>query len=726
MMKVVHGFKYLFVAVFLLQTATLSAQVDLHIQQIFQSPMAACSFTSFDSVKFEVQNLGSSPSNAFIASYKWANLPWHDEHFTQHLPPNTSGTFKFSQGVWLQATNDTLWLAVVDAQSLVGDTLFQVTQPAITSALPHFQTFAIGHNSNAYCQAMGNATEIIFLGQNSVYGVLFSQQLLIRTKAQSTYVFDTIQPTDVWREDWNPEFLAIHSFRVDPGDADSLRLRFNLLQITRSLLSGNRMCFLRVVVNGVQVGPTFQPNVINNNLSGQFITYDFAIDSLVRAGNPVIIEFQSKIRHPMGNFGQQFNATMLDDIFVYNKKPVGLQLIRLSSLPHFPIVGQPIHLRIHVRNIGQNNIQNISLSHDLNASTVTQVFPVNLPFSRDTVLQFTLTAPARTGLFRVIQGDLNGQATSPADTLWTELDLLPEIQQLPYCEDFDQGTNGWIASHSFRAERGGSWTLGRPNKGFLQNTFSGNSAWYVGVDSTYPAFDSSALYLPAFNVQKDSCYRVRFMAHWLYDYWNNDPTGSPLLGDGFTLESSTNGRVWINLGGIDTTEPTAWFNTMVFALSDFNMPFPYGRRGWSAKSNGFLPQEHVFKSSYDGKLFLRFRTGSDDAFQAEGAVIDDFCFEKVNCNQLPLSVQHFESGQRVKLYPNPSTYHSTLQFEVTQVTEVKWRILDIRGIAMLEAAASFEPGKHELQLDLQGFAPGTYIVQLNLQQHWQQFRLVKQ
>ncbi|MTI30434.1 T9SS type A sorting domain-containing protein [Xanthovirga aplysinae] len=66
-----------------------------------------------------------------------------------------------------------------------------------------------------------------------------------------------------------------------------------------------------------------------------------------------------------------------------------------------------------------------------------------------------------------------------------------------------------------------------------------------------------------------------------------------------------------------------------------------------------------------------------------------------------------------EIYPNPGANHSTIAFEVEAEIEVALALYNAQGKGIQTLSQrSYGPGKHKLELNGKGLAPGNYILKL--------------
>lgn len=305
-------------------------------------------------------------------------------------------------------------------------------------------------------------------------------------------------------------------------------------------------------------------------------------------------------------------------------------------------------------------------------------------------------------------GSLSAQSVVP--TSWIAPSPRDTISQYPYCTSFEQDDSLWFAARS-RGLGSGSFVRGNPQKPQLSGAYSGSAAWYIGPQGNYNNYDSSVLYLPAFQVQKDSLYLIDFYANWSMDFF---PWGSAVFGDGFTMERHLGIlESWETFGQLDTLAPYSWYNSLALALRNFSIPPNNFGYGWTNRSQGYERQQQLYKAPANGVLRLRFRFGSDDAFTGEGVAIDDFCFQKISAAAIATSTKPSEDLKAVKLFPNPSNGSSTLRMHFNRAETIRLVVTNALGQVVWQQQQSLEAGMQQIELQLPAISTGLHLL------HWE-------
>ena len=184
--------------------------------------------------------------------------------------------------------------------------------------------------------------------------------------------------------------------------------------------------------------------------------------------------------------------------------------------------------------------------------------------------------------------------------------LSAQVFSLPYSNDFESGSPGWVTSTN------GStlWELGSPNYGSTNSSHSGNNCWDINLDTSYTNNAYCSLVSPEFDVSNSSSLYISF--------WQNRRTEGGW--DGAILQYTTD-----TVSGLWGTVGTNWYTDN--QLNSSNLP------AWEGDSQGWIQvSETIPNPSSTGSLWLRFLFTSDQAVVTDGFSIDDFHITKSDVN----------------------------------------------------------------------------------------------
>jgi hypothetical protein len=693
-------------------------QNDLIVVRSITPLPALCYPAGPRNVRLIVRNIGHSPTTTFSAGYILDNLPPVTQSFTRSVASNGFDTITISIPVnipmgqssiriFVNATtdpvrgNDTIVVPIFGR-----DPLFITHLNNFNNNFPLPYCFLV--NSNAVIDVRDNIPN-----SNNPGG----KSLFMGTFIQATSFNTAVPAGGPWTETWNAPWLSRLAFPIETTGRDSIRIRFDLLQLASGTAVADRMSYFRVLANGRQIGATFQPLQITP-ANPAYATIDLRLDTVYTPGEPLIIEFQSKCRFRPASTGNR-NGNFIDNIIIYNSMPHGAEVLDVTYTPPFPSQTTPVTVTARIRNTGNAVLNTVQTSLRVNGNVIqTTNASLNIPFMVDTAFTFTTTFQPRLGANDVCVWTVNPNGQQDGypldDTLCVEAVGFPVINNFPYCNNFEGNEPPWLSRNPVTLRpRGNTFVFGTPNKTFISGAASGVNAWYIGPDSSYKAYDSSAVYTPIFEVRQGTCYQISFKSKYLTDFWNNNPNLSPLWGDGATLEYSTDGGInFTNFGRLDTLG-NEWYVGVIQALRQFNSTPASLGYGWGAKSDSsWMTMRQIFNTTTNNLVLFRFRFGSDDAFQGEGFAFDDFCFEVVPgpCGLVSVNEEELNGFVLKQNYPNPFDVSTTIEYVLPAAGDVKVAVRDLLGREVYAQNQGLQyEGPHSVTLDLKQLEAGVYF-----------------
>ena len=210
--------------------------------------------------------------------------------------------------------------------------------------------------------------------------------------------------------------------------------------------------------------------------------------------------------------------------------------------------------------------------------------------------------------------------------------------QLPYFENFENGTNGWTIDDN---GMGTTWQLGTPTFGFTLGAYSGSKCWDTNLNSCYQNNSVCNLISPAFDFSFISQARISFFTHYHTEY----------LWDYLTVQYTIdNGDHWSflpfpNLNNPDGMTPK-WTESAL--LTDELYGYP--------------------------NVQFRFTFISDGSTIYDGFSIDDF---RIVVD--PLSAPEMNEEQAFSVYPNPSRGEVNFNFTEDLDANAQVTIYDATG-----------------------------------------------
>ncbi|MBK7965849.1 MAG: T9SS type A sorting domain-containing protein [Bacteroidetes bacterium] len=265
--------------------------------------------------------------------------------------------------------------------------------------------------------------------------------------------------------------------------------------------------------------------------------------------------------------------------------------------------------------------------------------------------------------------------------------------------------NQWVTSNSFSYCTGGLWQQGTPAKPNLNGAHTGNTAWTTNLTSNYANKDSSGLFSSLFRVQAGHCYLISFWQQFRMEY------GS----DGGALDYSTDyGVTWNRLDMTGTPNITLFGASPNYTYVSELDPSDPTLKGFTGYRNTWFKSEKAFRPDVDAQVVIRWRFASDYSATDEGWSIDDVCFEDLGlCSPVGIdefAINDFGMSQN---YPNPAVQNTTFEYMIPTQGQVRIVLHDMIGQEVsVIADQNMAAGKHTVQLNTAGYAPGLYTYTL--------------
>lgn len=162
-----------------------------------------------------------------------------------------------------------------------------------------------------------------------------------------------------------------------------------------------------------------------------------------------------------------------------------------------------------------------------------------------------------------------------------------------------------------------------------------------------------------------------------------------------------------------------WEKQEVWTNEDLNEVFFLDRNtGWIAADQGILLRtddggEHwhrLFTGTYNDLESVYF-VNPDTGWVAggQGAILHT----TEGGGYTDLEAHEVEDDPAFELHPNPASERVKVRFEARRSGEARFRILNAQGKALLEERSEVRTGMNEKLLELQGLAPGIYLLELH-------------
>lgn len=410
------------------------------------------------------------------------------------------------------------------------------------------------------------------------------------------------------------------------------------------------------------------------------------------------------------------DGVSIDNFELFVPIPLSVKTVTVNtSVPcQFIFPGQPITFAAPINNNGINTVFNHNISLVIDGTLISNdpvaYTPSGLLPDSTKTHNFNNTWIAVPGFHQVCVYTDSPNGSNDLykfdDTACATILVFDSVasSQLPFCTSFETG-NQWVTSNSFTYCSGGIWQQGTPAKPNLSGAHTGNTAWTTNLTANYANKDSSGLFSSLFRVQAGHCYKLSFWQEFRMEY------GS----DGGALDYSTDyGVTWNRLDMTGTPNVLLFGGSPNYTYVSELDPTDPSLRGFTGYRNNWFQSEKTFRPDVDAQLVIRWRFASDYSATDEGWSIDDVCFEDLGlCSPVGIdefAINDFGMSQN---YPNPAGQNTTFEYMIPTQGQVRIVMHDMIGqVVSVIADQNMAAGKHTVQLNTAGFAPGLYTYTL--------------
>ncbi|MFC5271456.1 T9SS type A sorting domain-containing protein [Adhaeribacter terreus] len=306
----------------------------------------------------------------------------------------------------------------------------------------------------------------------------------------------------------------------------------------------------------------------------------------------------------------------LDDLRIYDLSPTDMEVLAVQ-LPNPGCGLSPTSdVCVTLMNVGTSTQSFFPVTYQVNnAPAVTEMFMGFIPsggtaqFCFSTKADFSIPGAHNVVVSAMPMGDPDTTNNYAQSTTFNQ----PIIASLPYYQNFDIGSGGWIAGGN-----NSSWALGTPSKTIINSAASGTSSWVTNLTGEYNANEDSYVMSPCFNFSALTGDPDIEMKVW----WNAQTNI-----DGAVLQTSIDGGLtWQNVG--EMGDALNWYNdSSIYAQPGGQTN--YMARGWTGTiadkgSNGWVTVKHKL-DGMAGKPSVKIRIafGANSWGQDEGFAFDD-------------------------------------------------------------------------------------------------------
>ncbi|MBA7533236.1 hypothetical protein ES705_25471 [subsurface metagenome] len=252
------------------------------------------------------------------------------------------------------------------------------------------------------------------------------------------------------------------------------------------------------------------------------------------------------------------------------------------------------------------------------------------------------------------------------------LSILYCVSDYPYKENFENGESYWLS-----AGTNSSWEWGVPDGPTINSAASGDSAWVTNLFGNHNNNELSFVYSPVFDFTGFSEPYIS-MSIWYDCQYGRD---------GANLQYSTaGGNTWQVVGDKYDNEMEGWnwYNndTITGLLEGFDSIL-YAK-GWTGENNGARSDGWI-NATHDlpglgglSNVRFRFVFGSDSSIVNDGFAFDSICIGAKNYIISTINPVA-EKTSKLKIYPNPFTGTTTIEFPNPGNDNYKLTVTDLTG-----------------------------------------------
>ncbi|KAA9333617.1 T9SS type A sorting domain-containing protein [Adhaeribacter soli] len=286
------------------------------------APVSACGLSNQESVTVTIRNLGSNTLTSIPVTYSVNGTPIPaPETFTGSLNSGASATYTFTAKANLAAAGPyTIQASTAlpgDANAANNATTVTVTN-SLSAGLPqlNFETPATGIGA---MRIVTNARSAVTEGAGASNGSGSTKGLIMDGVNHTGWTLPTTG-INAWAS--NPDHFSSATICFSPAGGnpnDPLFLVFDLKQLYKG---ANVNTNFRVMVNGTQVGPTYNPPFDPNNPATPIVWRRISVDLTSYKNLPGIeISLESSVKEEYANGAG--TANLIDNLEVIRANPSG-------------------------------------------------------------------------------------------------------------------------------------------------------------------------------------------------------------------------------------------------------------------------------------------------------------------------------------------------------------------------------------------------------------------
>lgn len=519
-----------------------------------------CGLTNSEQVSIQVTNLGGQAATGFDLYYILDGTTY-TETYTGTLSPSQMMTYSFaaidlSAFVIHTASAGLIYtLDEVSANDMVTGIMFG-NHPTISS-FPYLEDFE-DNEMEYFGQTVGaDATSnIVNNGSNST--------LVVTGQNPNAGWFGGINATanDAWNLSASHQVSALTWCSVDATGLGSLELLIDLQQM---FANGPSNSWFRVLINGTQVGPDYNPATNN---SDPMVTVQWDLDAYANTIFDLTLQFSNRSLD---------DKVMIDNI-ILRQKIVDVAAVAITSPMASCQYSSSEVVTVSLENLGGLTASGFDVVLDVDGVMTTETYNgvAIIPGGFGTHT-FTATADLSVNGPHTISVDVNiaNDVNTVNDVASMNILSTPYYNTYPFAETAVNFGSFWTAGGT-----NSSWVFGTDTWSTIANAgsyYNEEMSWVVS-----PCFNFASLNSPV--IEFDLTYQTE-----------------PLV-DAVVLQYSTDGITWITIGSQGDNDN--WYN---------------GAMGWNGPSGGMLTVRHeLFGLAGMSNVQFRMFFNSDDDTNMNG------------------------------------------------------------------------------------------------------------
>lgn len=576
------------------------------------TPVTGCGL-GLETVSVVIENFGDTNIVNFPVEFN-AGMGVVTELFTDTLFAASTDTFTFSTGLDLSAPGDYnfgAWTALLNDGDMLNDSMFSlITSAPVVSSLPYFTDFESG--ADGWYSTTGNLGiwelgdpegTLIDTAHSGINAWATNLNTLNYVNNQLSYLISPCFDFSGLVIDPIIEFAYISNAEVGwDGMWLEVSTDAGVTWTTLGSVGEGENWYNNENEHGANFDEDWWDGTTND-----WIYAEHLIDG-VAGESDVMLRF---VFDSDGSINT-YEGFAVDDVSIIEQPAVNGELTSIFSPQSNCGLTATEDITVIVNNIGSLQMDSIIVSYSFDGGTaVTEVFNQVIAIGGSATVTLASTVDLSTS------GDYDltvwvttiGDGDPTNDTIATVITSIPTVSTIPYFEDFENGTGGWL-SLGFNGE----WELGDPEGTLIDTAYSGVNAWATNLNAPqYNNNQSSWLFSPCLDfsgLAADPIISFAFISE------------SEIGWDGMWMEVTTDGGAsWTTLGAVGEGEN--WYTNEDEHGANFDEDW------WDGNSGGnvsWIIAEHILTGTAGfGDVRVRFTFDSDASINIgyEGFAVDD-------------------------------------------------------------------------------------------------------